>query len=362
MTKIFISLGFIASLYGSTIVYTSSTNNFFGKVQNSQYTKVSMNEAKFSQEDMQKEIDFFTDPSRCFNAFSIPDFNNLSFSPFSILTQIQNKDFYLKIIRKHTKICSDISDVNVTLIDKDGNKIDYDKSSLNPITEPSYYGYIVIPIQFNVYNAYRDVFVHFSYKIKHKKIICPDSTYTGVTSKCYTITTTTSKEENATDDFAVRPKQFNISAASTTFIGNPLNIDINVTNKNGNISTNYNADDIDLNTSTNPNNIYLSYFYNIVNGKLGRHKFFFTKPSNDVKIQISEKLGKEWAIVDTDDTKNSRILIKPGKSNSIKILETSKNWVGVGTGEKENSPTNKTIQLNIRGNTNRNLKFHKIGW
>ena len=391
MKKIFISLGVVASLWGFSFKITenitdlsnlldksSIESNFFGEKYSNKHTykNVSIGYAKFSQEDMQKEIDFFADPSRCFNAFSIPTYNNLSFSPFSILTQVQNEDFYLKIIRKHTKICSHITDLNVTLIDKNGNEIDYTPSSFSVTNQTKEHGYMIMPIKFNVHNAYRDVFVHFSYNIKNREVSCNGSVYAhtlkddkfevgvGASAKCYITTTTTSKEENATDDFAVRPKQFNISADSTAFVGKPLNIDITAIGANGknDISTNYNEDDMDLNTITDPSNIYLSYFYNIINGKIGSHKFFFTKPSNDVKIKISEKLGKEWAIVDSDDTTDSRRLITPGESNSIKVLETSKNWAGVGTGEKENSPTNKTIQSDIRDNVNRNLKFNKMSW
>ncbi len=409
MKRFMLSLSVVASLYGLSIsgtvsttvdtttnvvsntvsnivnnvgsTFLKSTNDFFG---DSKYSNVSINEAKLSNKDMQKEVEFFADPSRCFNAFSIPDPSNLSFSPFSILTQIQNSNFYLKIIRKHTPVCSEISDVNVTLIDENGNKIDYTKSSLNPITEPSDYGYFVMPIQFNVHNAYRDVFVHFSYKIKNREVGCSSSAYVnastddkftvnvGASAKCYLKTTAYTKEENATDDFAVRPKQFNISADSSVFVGKPLNIDITAIGANGNndISTNYNADDVDLNTEVIDSNTglvdnttNLSYFYNIKNGKIDRYRFFFTKPTkNDVKIKISEKLGKEWAIVDADDTKDSRRLITPGESNSIKVLETSKNWAGAGTGEKANNPKNKTIQSTIRSNTNQNLRFNKMNW
>jgi len=364
MRKVLVGLGVVASLYAANVTVSKNVTNysdlnFTGSVSGSQSSDADEDKAHNNK--------------NCYNAFSInyktytsnykADTSNAktytSYIP-SIITQIQNKKFYLYI----TNTCENTGNLKITLINKNTGK-DINDYKINTIVSKQ------PVIEVNVKNSFKDLLVHFSYD---RINVTGNGSCTWQLTKWVcsgnTKTTITSHEENSTDDFAVRPKQFNISADSTAFVGKPIKVNLNATGEDGNISTNYNADDMDLNTEvidaitgTVNTNVDLSYFYNIKNGKIDRYRFFFTKPTkNDVKIQISEKLGKEWAIVDADDTDGTHRLISKGESNSITVNETSKNWAGVGTGEKENSPTNKTIQSDIRDNVNRNLKFNKMSW
>ena len=350
MKKYLISLGVVASLYGFSFSVSKNVNTKFN------FSK-SISGSVLSDDDTKKANNSYN--YNCYNAFSISSPTDTQYIP-SIITQIQNEDFYLYITNK----CENTENLNITLINKNtGEEIsDYDINSI--LKQPV--------IKVKVPNAYKDLLVHFSYD-KYTKVDCNSSEYATakVNSNGYEVTAgasagcyikTSHEEENSTDDFAVRPKQFNISADSSVFVGKPLKIDITTTGENGKISTNYNANDINLNTTITDPKTHLSYYFDIVNGKLAHHRFYFSKASDDVKIDINEKVGQEWAIVDSDDTSDDRRLISKGESNSIKVNETSKSWAGVSTGDKANNPSTKTITSDIRNNSNRNLKFRKVNW
>jgi len=303
--------------------------------------------------------------NNCYNAFSIDSFMNASYIP-SIITQIQNQKFYLYITNK----CINTKDLKISLIDgKTGESIgNYNIQRI---------GNTIIRV--NVHNSYKNLLVHFIYKIyktRDKKVSCKSNAYKLAdkhnkyminypTKECHIIQTIlqNTRQENSTDNFAVRPKEFQVYVDNNiTLVEKPLKINITAIGENGIVSTNYNESDIYLNTNITDSNTYLSYFYNIKNGKIDNYRFFFTRPSNDVKIQISEKVGKEWARVDRDDTTNNRRLIYPGISNSIKIYETSKKWAGTAIGNKVDETSKNSINSNIRINRTQNLKFHKMTW
>ena len=82
---------------------------------------------------------------------------------------------------------------------------------------------------------------------------------------------------------------------------------------------------------------------------------------SDTMQLIVEKNGKEWAIVDADDTKDACRLVS-GESNEINVTETSKSWIGFGTGAKSNDPSTKTIDTDIRQNVDKDIRFKRMNW
>lgn len=289
----------------------------------------------------------------CYNAFSVDYLNGDNTYIPSIITQIQNKSFYLYITNK----CPNTDNLKITLINKKtGKTIDNDDIK-QAFSEQNI-------IQVQVFNSYKDVLVHFSYD---KSTPTGSGSFkigiNGVSASASGNLKSEHKEENSTDDFAVRPKEFYIHINNNnTYVGHHLKTQLFALGNNNGLSTNYNSNSSDLSTSITDSNTHLNYFYNIENGEAKKYIFYFTGVSDDVKIKINEILGKEWAIVDKDDTTDDRRLINTGTSNSIKVNETSKTWFGIGTGKSENSPKHKTINSDIKSNTNKDLKFTKMTW
>ena len=365
MKKMLIGLGIVASLYAASVtISTPITTKGFSKT---------ISGSKSSSTDEEKALNTLN----CYNAFSTDSNTGNNYIP-SIITQIQKKDFFLYITNSNTgnnyipsiitqiqkkdfflyitNKCKNTGNLKITLIDKNTGK------DVQDYTIQSISNFPVIKV--NVTGIHKDLLVHFDYD----KIVGSATSGCSITNGTITCsgtanTTLVHHEENSTDDFAVRPDSFYVHVDNNnTFVGKPLKIDISAIDPDGYPSQNYNTTDLQLNTNITDPNTYLSYCYNIINGEIAGYRFFFKKPSNNVKIQISEKLGQEWAITDADDTTDSRRLISEGESNSIKVNETSKSWAGTGTGKKANDPKTQTITSNIRDNTNRNIKYNRMCW
>ena len=168
--------------------------------------------------------------------------------------------------------------------------------------------------------------------------------------------------EYSLDNFAIRPEKFNLNIKQSEVRAkeNPK-IELNATNADGVISTNYSTSSANLTLIPTNNKTKLAYAFDIVNGEVRNYRLFFTKPADDVAISIKEKIGKEWAIVDADDTVDSCRLIT-GKSNEVDVIDGSKNWAGVGVDNSYNDPNTNNVNTDIRQNVNKDLHFQKISW
>jgi hypothetical protein len=217
-------------------------------------------------------------------------------------------------------------------------------------------------------------------------------------NKCYEVsltpTSTSSHTEYSSDDFAIRPNKFDINfKRDKVFTGEfvPMSIEAlgfaNATDT-PQITTNYstNSDNLDIsfvksdgtpssigfmqtdgtifynpNHSSTTSGVRVQYYFELQNGKLAQYQLLFTRPDTEIKMDIVEKNGKEWAIVDADDTKDACRLVS-GESNEINVTETSKSWIGFGTGAKSNDPSTKTIDTDIRQNVDKDIRFKRMNW
>lgn len=295
--KNLIPVAFLVSMVNAT------TPNFF-KASNKIYTK------------------------RCYDAFDYIKMPKAKHLPTKITTKIQGKEFYLKIV----KYCPNTILENVTLVSKNFKKVDYKIKGIFP--------FLILDVK----NSYKDLRVNFKYKIfftkkknfKEEKI----------------------RDENSSDNFSVRPYEFKVNEPNT-FVGKLNHPKIEAVGYKNNISTNYNVKLENLKVSTNNKNP-IKYFFIFRDGKAQNTQFIFSKEGN-TSLKISEIIGKEWAIVDENDTSDNRRLI-PCSSNNFSIQKNSKEWFGVSTGNKEFNPSKRTINSNIKNNVNRDSSFIKIFW
>lgn len=304
--------------------------------------------------------------NNCYNAFSIninyPIAKAQTLAAWkdkiefpSIETQIQGKTFLLFIQEQ----CANTGNLKITLINKKtGKELDASDYSLETLPR----GFLLAKTV--VKNVFPDLLVHFSYDIIEGQAAakCTWTTNSAPTCTGSAKPIIVHKEENSTDDFAVRPDKLYIHVNnSDTFVGKNLMIVIKAVGYNGNISTNYTKKSEDLDVYSTDVNTYLNYSFIIRNGVSTRNIFYFSRSTDNSKIEMKEITGKEWAIVDADDTPDSRRLFS-GESNSIKVNDTSKSWAGVGLNESPNTTKEQTIQSDIRSNVNKNIEFNKMGW
>ena len=177
---------------------------------------------------------------------------------------------------------------------------------------------------------------------------------------CYEITTDTdNKTDYSTDNFAIKPKEFQITLKKSTIKRGRIEpIALNVVNYNDDLSTNYANDSTNLLVTFNPSDTDAQYEFNINNGKIEQSILSFSSTKNNVSMTITDE---HYADVDSDDTLQTCRNIA-GTSNNINIIGNSKYWAGTGTNEKENDPTIHTITCEIKQNVKKDLHFQKMNW
>ena len=276
--------------------------------------------------------------NRCFNIYD----DKGDSSHQSITTKISQQDFTL--YRKKLLTCNipmvkwtenekcTLIDMNSgeTIKDNDGNIIEEKCDSDN--------------VTFNVPNIYKNVKVHISYDLK---------TRSGWTTK------TEHKEENSTDNFAIRPYEFNITLRKKSLkVGENTPLYLEVIDYKNNIINEYSKSSIELEANAT-DNVPVQYSFDIKNGKsLPSGIIQFLKDKDDISVIFRDT---KFATIDDDDTKNSCKDIN-GTVNNIKIIKNYKSWAGSSTENSSNNPQNKTINSKIKQNQNRDLHFQKMGW
>ena len=337
--------------------------------------------------------------TNCFNAtdISIMSTNSYEFNPFSISTKIAGKDFQLRITRKISTECSNLQNLQFSLVDEDTNET-LISSSLSFLPTSTF-----TKKTLSVDSVHKDVIVKFTYdkdEWSYSKEKVPCSSYISTTmskmmgkvtktlpalssitesvlstlkdgavymdkfGSCYKIhpkKDTYTYTEYSTDNFAIRPDRFDINLAkSNVKTGELVPLDIKVKNYNGDI-IDFDKKSTDLVVDISPTTQIGQYYFDIVDGITKREQLFFTKEENNVKLNISEKIGDEFAIIDNDDTINS-CRIFDGQSNSVNVTGSSKYWAGAGIGNDEDDPMKNNVQVDVVQNTKKDLHFQKLNW
>jgi hypothetical protein len=132
----------------------------------------------------------------------------------------------------------------------------------------------------------------------------------------------------SSDSFAIRPKSFKITAPSTYKAGKDINITFSAVDGSDNNTTNYN-EDLNVTVSEKKSSCKLDTNFNF-SGSFTDGGVSFTKSYSEVgevDINISETLGHEFAIVDSNDTpKSQRLISKDTKSISFTPAKFSLDW------------------------------------
>ena len=168
----------------------------------------------------------------------------------------------------------------------------------------------------------------------------------------------------SSDNFAIRPDHFEVTLPSNIHANIPAKITVEVKNASGDIITNYNNSSANLKVifkDKDGNPVDAQYSFDIRNGK-GTGKVIFSNPVEGVTVSIEDE---HFADIDKDDTPEDKRIAKtdsPSSSTSNVSNGGSKYWAGVGTNEKENTPTKNTINSDIKQNVKKDLHFQKMGW
>jgi len=344
-------------------------------------------------------------------------------SPVSLSTKTAGKDFIFKITKKPTCIVNNVTyslvdnktgneipgttntitnpadanfaQFNVSNSYKDVSvKFSYKKTVVNTSSTPTEVTCPTSTSDYTIVTSYNDIpqttgifavpqqeCYQFTYSsvngFAKQKTSCPlkptivsalpakpstSTTYAIVSGyKCYKYPTTSSsiKVDYSTDNFAIKPSQFDITLKKSPIkVGQVEPMDLKVLNNNSIITTNYKNSSTNLIVTLTPSNTKAQYGFDINNGVLSKSVLSFATTNSDVSMKI---LDEHYADVDSDDTFQTCRNIE-GTSNTINIIGTSKYWAGTGTNEKENNPTNNTISSEVKQNTKKDVHFQKLGW
>jgi hypothetical protein len=262
--------------------------------------------------------------------------SNHNINDRNITTKIVNKEFTLRIasikdgeMKKQPKEGSypkkDIT-IKYALVDNNNNNVnitsyeDFDASSSAKIT-PS----------FTISKAYKNVYVQFKIcsdfnDIKNKYNVYA---YESCSNEC---TPSDSKEEKcirkfySSDNFAIRPDHFavNVDTSKKYKAGNTISdISIKAVDASGNNVFNYNelSDDLNLKVvddKITASNVDYSFTFNNGNADIDYIKY---PEVGYIELNLSEKVGSEFAKVDEDDTPNTtQRLITSGSSEPFKVI------------------------------------------
>jgi len=235
------------------------------------------------------------------------------FSLNSVSTKIVNKDFVLKVV-KYCPLLSytiEIKDENnETIISKD-------------LTNEAL-------VDFKIDKPYKKLEIYFTYIINGE----------------------THTQKNI-DNFAVRPYKFVVELPTTLHKFKTYKGIIKVVDFENNEIPDFNITNIEI--SLNKNIEFQHYFLKLKNTpKLYLNIYNINK---DVKVRMIEELGKEFAIIDANDTSSTNRLIS-GESNLFDVIPPTKSWFGVGS----NNAENQTINIEIKPKNIKSEMYKKMGW
>jgi len=306
-----------------------------------------------------------------------------------ILTKTAGKTFALMIAKTNWGTGCDYSHkVNVELVDAETNE-----AIPNTKKTVSAGGGVAV---FRVPEAYRNVRVKIDYDVDNpfevvteKEITCPTegavkATFNYILNnksegiyyvpqsdgslKCYQVVKeeTTHPIDYSSDNFAIKPEKFDIQFKQKSVkVGRVAYADIKAVSYEGDITTNYNSNSelikTSINSKTGKYEPKVNYSFDIVNGEEKRGYFVFNREANNTSIKLTEMVGEEWAVVDADDTADSCRLVT-GVSNDINITPIPKDWAGRGTGMEENDPIKHNVDVDVRDNVNKDIRFNKMNW
>ena len=246
----------------------------------------------------------------------------------NISTKIVNKPFNLTIAYIPTgyKVNTSSADVEYYLKDINNNAI---LSTKNILTIPSN-TYIHTIHTYKINKAYKNVKVEFkvcanydSYgyvlyplaTCKHKDTCNSNTTKNKI---CY-------RYFQNSDAFAIRPNSFKITGNGINRADNNISfISIKALDYANNETNNYNEESNNLNIKANDINPSCNvatptYNFTFKNG-LANIDYIKYPEVGDIKLILSEKVGKEFAIVDEDDTLDNDRLISEGTSPNFAVL------------------------------------------
>jgi hypothetical protein len=317
-----------------------------------------------------QDPDYSQIDKKCFDAVDYGQTDKLS-----IMTKVAGKKFSLSLYHSEREEC-DASNIKYELIDEiTGNPIDGTLKSWTTTTSI-----------FDVPNSYKDVKVKFMYDTHWTPVTCAGVTnnistddpengkkyrnYT--TNKCYKYSdSTTHREENSSDNFAIIPAHFDIAfKKSSVKEGEKNKVFIAAVNANGSITTNYNQKISNLNMSVAPSDAKVQYLLeDILNGQSNFCYVLFANYGKNRNVTLKDTI---YSAIDADDTKhgygfgplyhNCRDII--GTSNDVNVSERSKYWAGTGTDKNGSAdcPLHTTVQTHVKQNTLRDLRFNKVNW
>ena len=383
--------GKTSSSDGTTVEGKGSVTVTPGASASSTYSAIgssigsSMMESIFCRKHMMPAGSSSSNAEQCYDAY---DLFTGGFDT-DILTKTAGKPFALMIAKTSWGGGCDYShQVNVELVDAETNEV-----IPNTKQAVSAGGGIVT---FQVPEAYKNVRVKIDYDVDNpfevvteKEVACPteglikqtfnsilnhkeEGTYyvpqSDGTYKCYQVVKEETKHpiDYSSDNFAIRPDKFDIQFKQKAIrVGRVAYADIKAVTYGGDITTNYNSNSELIKTSidhyTGKYEPKVNYSFDIVNGEEKRGYFVFNREANNTAIKLTEMVGEEWAIVDADDTADSCRLIT-GVSNDINVTPIPKDWAGKGTGMEENDPVKHNVDVDVRDNVNKDIRFNKMNW
>ncbi len=215
----------------------------------------------------------------------------------NISTKIVNQPFNLTIVsldKNNTKL-QDFNGTVCASVDNNTTKLDFRDQNSSVVT-------------FKIQKAMRDVRVHISWK-KDADESCP--------------LVVDDNETNSTDNFAIRPKAFDISNyPNTIYAGEDFNISFEALDNSGANTTDYNESNgtsFDINVSEIKNGCFSGTYSGDVSFSDGGNTTVANYDEvGEINITTAEINGSEFAKVDEDDTNDSDRLIKE-KNITIKI-------------------------------------------
>ena len=129
----------------------------------------------------------------------------------------------------------------------------------------------------------------------------------------------------ARDNFAIRPDKFLVTANGVNRADNNISfVSIKALDYHHNIIPEYNTSSVDLNMSAidkNPScySANVDYDFTFKNG-IAKINYIKYPEVGDISLRLAEKLGKEYAIVDKNDTADTQRLITKGVSAYFTVL------------------------------------------
>jgi len=243
----------------------------------------------------------------------------------NISTKIVNKPFDLTIAYISSGYAVNTTGASVKYYLKDMNTTNQ-ISTKNTLTIPSNI-YTTTTQSYNIGSAYKNVKVEFkvcaNYNISTGYTLYP---YGNCSSDC-----SSNEEENnicyryfqSTDAFAIRPDKFDISGIGVNRADNNITfLDIKALDYNSNEANNTDISNDSINIEASDDlcvAMYPDYEINFEDG-IGKINYLKYQDVGEIKLTISEKTNKEFAIIDSDDTDDNDRYITSAESNRFAVI------------------------------------------